>query len=123
MKHLIQLLLIALMSCQSSQNSTFGPEQTVLAYINDTSIYADGCELYIEQERDSLTVPALQYKPSVATLYTVKRAQLAISPGQPMPTRIPVSIRFKKTGKQVVIHCGWVSPTVAEIDVLDVTKR
>lgn len=117
------ILLVVLISCQFKRSSAVGPEHILLGFINDYSRYADGCELYIEQDKDSLSVQAIQYKPSASSLYTVKRAQLSIAPGQLNPNRIPVKILYRETGKQVVIHCGWVSPTVPEIDILEITKR
>ncbi|GAB3797046.1 hypothetical protein GCM10028819_15810 [Spirosoma humi] len=117
------LLLVILVGCHSKRDSTVGPDRTLLGFINDTSRYADGCELYIEQDKDSLSAQAIQYKPSASSLYTVKRAQLSIAPGQLNPVRIPVKVSYRETGKQVVIQCGWVSPTVPEIDILEITKR
>ena len=123
MKLICYLLLIILVSCQFKRSRTVGPDHTLLGFINDTSRYADGCELYIEQERDSLSVQAIQYKPSAGSLYTVKRAQRSIAPGQLNPDRIPVNVLYRETRKQVKIHCGWGSPTVPEIDILEITKR
>lgn len=117
------LLIAILVSCQLKRGSAIGPDRMLLGFINDTSRYADGCELHIEQDRDSLSAQALQYKPSATSLYTVKRAQLSIAPGQLNPDRIPVKVLYRETGKQVMIHCGWVSPTVPEIDILEITKR
>jgi hypothetical protein len=117
------LLLVVLIGCQFKRSHTVGPDRMLLGFINDTSRYADGCELYIEQDRDSLSVQVIQYKPSTNSLYTVKRAQLSIAPGQLNPDRIPVKVLYRETGKQVIIHCGWVSPTVPEIDILEIARR
>ena len=123
MRLVYYLLLIILVSCQFKRSNTVGPDRRLLGFINDYSRYADGCELYIEQERDSLLVQAIQYKPSTNSLYTVKRAQSSIAPGQLNPDRIPVKVFYRETGKQVIIRCGWVSPTVPEIDILEITRR
>ncbi|GAB3782564.1 hypothetical protein GCM10028818_38690 [Spirosoma horti] len=117
------LLLVVLVSCQFKRGNTVGPDRVLFGFINDYSRYADGCELYIEQDKDSLSVQASQYKPSASSLYTVKRAQLSIAPGQVNPNRVPVKVLYRETGKRVIIHCGWVSPTVPEIDILEITKR
>ncbi|WP_461128018.1 hypothetical protein [Spirosoma aerophilum] len=125
MRLLLCLFLISLVSCQLKSDSSIGPEQTIAAFIDNSSVYADGCELHIIQATDSLSLQKnpVQYNPSARTLFLVKKAQLQLSNGQPVPLLLPISIRFQTTGKQVVVHCGWVSPTVSEIDVLAITKR
>lgn len=125
MRLLASLCLIAVISCQPKDEAGLGPEQTMAAYIDDSSMYADGCELTVSQATDSVSASTalIHYKPSEKTLPRVKEAQQRISNGQPVPVRLPVTIRFQTTGKQVAVNCIWVNRTVPEIDVLDVTKR
>jgi hypothetical protein len=125
MKLLFYLCLMVFIGCQSKTDSSLGPEQTMAAFIDDSSVYADGCELQILQATDllSLQTNPTHYKPSARTLAAVKTMQLRIANGQPVPLLLPVTVRYRTTDKQVILHCGWVSPTVPEIDVLDVTKR
>jgi hypothetical protein len=123
MRFVYCLLLIALFSCRANDDHTVGPEQLEDAYIHDTSQFADGCELYIQLDTGSLPPTGVQYKPSPATLPIAQRAIKDFASTPKDQINLPVKIRFLETTNKVVIHCGWVSPTVTEIKILEISKR
>ena len=99
MKLLVYLFLIALVSCQLTSDSSSNPEQTIAAFVDNSNVYADGCELHIRQAIDSQSVQTnpIQYKPSERTRSIVEKAQLRLLNGQPIPALLPVTIRFRLT--------------------------
>lgn len=119
MKVVLFGLLTVLLCCQRTEVRPL--ERTALAYIHDTSQYADGCEPYIELDSGNPSVFGVQYKPTAASLPRLQSALREM--GVSDPTRVPVQIRFVETGQRVVIRCGWVSPTVDEIQILAIAKR
>lgn len=125
MKISLIALLIALLSCQEQTTS---PETTVLkrtelGYLHDTSQYADGCEPYVEIDAGNPSTFGTRYKPTSASLPVFQKAFKDLVGNQPYSGRLPIRVRFVETGKQAVIHCGWVSPTVTEIEILEITAR
>ncbi|GAB3954649.1 hypothetical protein GCM10028805_40480 [Spirosoma harenae] len=121
MRAVCYLLLVVLLSCQSNNETIVGPERTALAFIDNSTIYADGCEVNIQLDSGTLPNTGSQYKPTAATLPLVERAISALAAKDSV--RIPIKIRFMETANRSVIHCGWVSPTVTEIKVLEISKR
>lgn len=122
MKYAFYLLLISLPGCHSGEGIP-GPERFEFAFINDSSYFVDGCELFIQLDTGSLSIPAIQYKPTPGTEPIAKQAIPKLTTNQNGDTRVPIKIRFVETGKQVVIHCGWSNSTVSEIKILEITPR
>lgn len=123
MKPFVFTLLVTLLSCRSGPEALTGPERTELAYLHDTSQFADGCEPYVEIDTGNASVFGTQYKPTPASLPVFQRAFKDLVGSQPYSSRVAVRIQFVETTRQVVVQCGWVSPTVSEIKVLAIIRR
>lgn len=118
MRYFLFLILLILPGCHST-STDIGAVRTETAFINNTNLFVDGCEPFINLDTGSSSVLGTQYKPSPTTLPAVQKL-IAVFPDS---TRIPVNVQFVETGSQVKIQCGWSSPTVSEIKVLAITKR
>ena len=121
MKSILYILLAILLGCQPNNENIVGPERTALAFIDNSTIYADGCELNIRLDSGTLPNTGTQYKPTAATLPLVERAITDLAAKDSL--RVSIKIRFLETTNRSIVHCGWVSPTVTEIKVLEISKR
>lgn len=110
--------LVALLSCQPDP---LPDEQTSDAVVIDTSAWADGCEPYVAFgtalpiEQDLYFKPTDQSRPRVLWAILKQREAGAYI--------IPVQVRFRKTGRQAKVVCGWNNLTVDEIDVIAIKTR
>jgi hypothetical protein len=123
MRYISCLLLVFLLGCRVDNEDTLGPERSVNAIIFDSSMYMDGCELHLQLSTGTTSNTRTQYKFAPASVPLVQRilAEATLDPKQHVD--LPVSIRFQETATKSVLACGWVSPTVTEINVLAIDRR
>lgn len=121
MKLFVILIVAFLVSCKPDSNDPQGPVRTEVAFLTDNRGIADGCENHIVLYPTPSSM-AVQYKPTSATSPILQRMLLTI-PTNTNSYRHPVTVRFRETGNQVKLVCGWVSPMVPEIDLLEITPR
>lgn len=128
MKSFSLLILSVLLGCHQETGVSPDSERTMAAFIYDSRGIADGCEDHIisstiDFNSASSSSITIQYKPTSATLPLLQKA-LASIPATTISTEHPVMIRFRETGKKVVLLCGWVNkPQTPEIDILEITPR
>jgi hypothetical protein len=117
------LLLVFMLGCRTDNDNAIGPERSANAFIFDSTMYADGCELHLRLDSGTTPNTGTQYKFTSASLPLVRRVltEAALDPKQHID--LPVSVRFQETTSKSIIACGWVSPTVTEINVLEISRR
>jgi hypothetical protein len=117
------LLLVFMLGCRADKDNAIGPERSANAIIHASNVYVDGCELHLRLDSGTLPNTGTQYKFTSASLPLVQRvlSQAALNP-QDM-VNLPVTVRYRETGNKSVITCGWVSPTVTEISILEISRR
>jgi hypothetical protein len=123
MKSIGCLLLVSMLGCRADNDNAIGPERNANAIIHASNVYVDGCELHLRLDSGTTPNTGTQYKFTSASLPLVQRVltEAALDPKQHVD--LPVSIRFRETTNKSVIACGWVSPTVTEISVLEISRR
>jgi hypothetical protein len=123
MRYISCLLLFFLLSCRVADEHAIGPERSANAIIFDSSIYADGCELHLQLDSGTLPSTRTQYKFASTSVPLVRQilAEATLDPKQYVD--LPVTVRFQETTTKSVLACSWVTPTVTEINVLEINKR
>lgn len=123
MRYLSYILFIVLFGCRADDNGAVGPALGSNAFIHDSRMYADGCELYLQLDSGSSPNTGQRYLPTAASSALVQRviAESNLDPKELV--HLPVTIQFRETIHRRVISCGWVSPTVNEIDILAISRR
>ncbi len=122
MKFFIILIVAFLVSCKPDSDDLQGPVRTEAAFLTDDRGIVDGCENHIILAPGDSLPAAIHYKPTPATNAILQSALLSF-PNKPQTYMHPVTVRFRETGNQVKLVCGWVSPMVPEIDIVEITPR
>ena len=116
----LYLILLLLAGCQFESpiqiaTATSQPEP---AFIWGNSLASDGCEEYVQlvSEYDPASSLFRGYKPSPASLPIVQQA-LAVTTADSWGRKV-VRLQFSRTGKQVMLRCGWGAQLpISEIEI------
>jgi hypothetical protein len=92
MRYLSCFLLVLLLGCRVDNTNAVSPEQIKNAFIYDSSMYADGCELHLQIDSDNPPNTGPQYLPTAASLPLIKRVIAELAPDPREFVRIPVTI-------------------------------
>lgn len=112
------LLIYQFVGCQTQTTPEAKTERTESAYIVGNQVPFDGCEESVRLETTGSAAP-IRFKPTQASLPILQKALGGDNQGEK-----PVKIRFRETGNQVELLCGWgAKPKVSEIEILEITAR
>ncbi|QDK79316.1 hypothetical protein EXU85_12170 [Spirosoma sp. KCTC 42546] len=115
---LTYILMYQFVGCQTQTTPEAKSERTESAYIVGNQIPFDGCEESVRLETSASATP-IRYKPTSASLPILQKALGNDNQGEKS-----VTIRFRETGNQVELLCGWgAKPKVGEIEILELTAR
>ncbi|GAB3884115.1 hypothetical protein [Spirosoma agri] len=122
MRTLFFLLLVGGLSCRNEKAADQEPSQTEPAFIYANNLASDGCEEFVRLDHGNPSTDVM-YKPTVTSLPILQNALRTLPTGTGSLEH-PVIIRFRETGNQVSLQCGWGSrPTIGEIEILSIDKR